>query len=84
MKDFEVTDLLGNKRLVVSSNARLSSDDLRDVVSPLPISSLDVQTSADAGPIGALQLLALQSYGHVNTVLTCEMAYLTIPDNRPM
>ncbi|XP_037535944.1 interleukin-6 receptor subunit beta [Nematolebias whitei] len=83
MKDFEVTDLLENKRLVGSSDQ--SSDDLREVVSPLPIS---IQTSAislsvgDAGPIR--ELLAHQPYGPINTDLTCDMEYLMIPDDRPM
>lgn len=94
MKDFEVTDLLGNGRpIVVGSSDQLSADDQREVVSPLPISSLGVQTLTtsvsaasvgDAGPIRELQLLAHQPYVIVNTDLTCEMEYLMIPDDRPM
>ncbi|XP_013870098.1 interleukin-6 receptor subunit beta [Austrofundulus limnaeus] len=87
MKDLEVTDVLKNKSLVlVGPNDRSSPEELNEDVSPRSIGGLGVQTLTfglsvasviDAGPIRAQQLLTLQSYGHVDTDLVCEMDYLT-------
>ncbi|XP_017283369.1 interleukin-6 receptor subunit beta [Kryptolebias marmoratus] len=84
MRDFEVTDILGSKSLLlVCSNDQLSSEDLPEDASPLSLGvqmsavGLSAETGGDTRPIGEQQLAFLQSYGHVDTDLVCEMEYLT-------